>query len=318
MQSGSMIITTPSRIHITLIDLNASIGRMDGGIGLALDKPNIKISARRHDKISVKGPIQEKGKEAAIKILKVLGIEGGIKVDIKEAYTQHIGLGSGTQVAVAVGKAICDLYGRKMSIREIAEIVGRGGTSGIGTAAFEAGGFILDGGHSTKEKKDFLPSSASKAAPAPVIARYDFPDWKIVLVIPKIGKDVHGGEEVNIFQKYCPIDLREVQRLCHTIVMKTLPSIIDEDIQSFGQSINEIQSMGFKKIEVGLQSEEVKRILRICQENSYGAGLSSFGPTIYSIVEDEDELLNSLTKESGIEQIVVTKANNSGAIVEER
>ncbi|MFQ5976350.1 MAG: beta-ribofuranosylaminobenzene 5'-phosphate synthase [Candidatus Hydrothermarchaeales archaeon] len=309
-----MIIVTPSRIHMTLIDLNASIGRMDGGLGLALVSPNIKVNAQKSDKTKVEGPIADKAEAAAGKVLKRLNIDGGIKIRIEKAYPQHIGWGSGTQVAIAAGKAVCELYDKHISIKEIAETVGRGGTSGIGTAAFETGGFILDGGHSTEEKKDFLPSSASKARPAPVLARYDFPDWKIVLVVPKIRKEVHGKKEVNIFQKFCPIDISEVQKLTHLIMMKTLPAILDEDIQSFGQSINEIQNTGFKKIEVELQSPEVKKLLHLCQKNSHGAGLSSFGPAIYSIVEDEDELLNSL-KKSDVEQMIVTKANNSGAII---
>ncbi|MFQ5887971.1 MAG: beta-ribofuranosylaminobenzene 5'-phosphate synthase [Candidatus Hydrothermarchaeales archaeon] len=309
-----MIIETPSRIHMTLIDLNASIGRMDGGLGLALESPNIKITAYKSNKIEVEGPIADKAEAAVAKVLKRLNIDGGIKIQIENAYPQHIGLGSGTQVALGVGKAVCELYDKKLSIREIAETVGRGGTSGIGTAAFEMGGFILDGGHSTREKKDFLPSSASTARPAPILARYDFPDWKVVLVVPRIRKEVHGKKEVNIFQRFCPIDLNEVQELCHLIMMKMLPSILEEDIQSFGESINEIQNTGFKKIEVELQSAEVKGLLHLCQKNSYGAGLSSFGPTIYSIVEDEDELINSLDKQN-IEQVIFTKANNKGAII---
>lgn len=310
-----MIIKTPSRIHMTLIDLNASIGRMDGGLGLALKNPNIKINAYKSDKIEVKGPIADKAEAAAEKVLKRLNIDGGIKLQIEEAYPQHVGLGSGTQIALAAGKAVCELYDKKLDIREIAETVDRGGTSGIGTAVFETGGFILDGGHATKEKKDFLPSSASKARPAPVLARYDFPDWKIVLVMPKVRREVHGKNEVNIFQRFCPIDIGEVQKLTHLIMMKTLPAILEEDIKSFGQSINEIQNTGFKKIEIKLQSDEVKKTLDLCQKNSYGAGLSSFGPTIYSVVEDEDELINSLDKQD-VEKVIVTQANNTGTTIE--
>ena len=258
-----MIIQTPSRIHVSLIDLNASIGRIDGGLGLTLQDPTIVIKADKSNKIETEGPHSEKAKDAAEKVLKHLKIDNGIKISIEKAYPQHIGLGSGTQLSLAVGKAVCELYNQKLSINEIAKTVERGGTSGIGTAAFEKGGFILDAGHSTREKKDFLPSSASSAKPAPILARYDFPDWKIVLVVPKIRKQVHGKKEINIFQRFCPIDIGEVQKLTHLIMMKTLPAILEKDIQSFGQSINDIQKIGFKKIEIELQSKEVKKILDI-------------------------------------------------------
>ncbi len=191
-------------------------------------------------------------------------------------------------------------------------IVGRGGTSGIGIAAFDSGGFILDGGHSKREKPDFLPSSASKASPAPVLARHDFPDWKIALVVPKAKRRVHGGEEVSIFKSRCPIDIAEVQKLSHLILMKALPAVVEEDIAAFGETINEIQGLGFKEIEVGLQPLEVREIMETCREHSYGAGLSSFGPAIYALIEDEAELKGAL-EDFELEELIVTRANNTGA-----
>jgi beta-ribofuranosylaminobenzene 5'-phosphate synthase len=40
-----------------------------------------------------------------------------------------------------------ELYHQPLYVREIARVITRGGTSGMGTAAFEAGGFLVDGGH---------------------------------------------------------------------------------------------------------------------------------------------------------------------------
>ncbi|MEE8167506.1 MAG: beta-ribofuranosylaminobenzene 5'-phosphate synthase [Candidatus Hydrothermarchaeales archaeon] len=309
-----MRIVTPSRVHITLIDLNASIGRMDGGIGLALEAPAIKIRARARDEISIKGPLKERAEDAAKRMLSALKIDSGIEVEIEDAYPQHIGLGSGTQLALAVSKAICSIYDVEIPVREMARIVGRGGTSGIGTAAFETGGFILDGGHSTTEKRDFLPSSASKAPPAPLLARYDFPDWKIVLVMPQ-AREISGGREVGIFKKYCPIPIEEVRELSLLVLMKVLPAVAEGDIVAFGDAVNQIQEIGFKRIEVDLQTQAVKELMHRCREHAYGVGLSSFGPTIYCVVEKEGELLDFL-KEEGVEALV-TKANNQGAIVKE-
>ena len=66
--------------------------------------------------------------------------------------------------------------------KELSTIVGRGGTSGIGTYVNELGGLIVDGGHSLVEKPGFLPSGASKASPPPLIARYEFPEeWDILV-----------------------------------------------------------------------------------------------------------------------------------------
>ncbi|MEE8403669.1 MAG: beta-ribofuranosylaminobenzene 5'-phosphate synthase family protein, partial [Candidatus Hydrothermarchaeaceae archaeon] len=217
-----MIVKTPSRIHMALIDMHASLGRMDGGIGLALEEPCVEIKAKKAEEVSVTGPLSERAKEAAGSVLNALGLSTGVKIDVLNAYSQHAGLGSGTQIALAVGAAICKLYEKDVPVRELAMILGRGGTSGIGVAVFKSGGFILDGGHSVRDKRDFLPSSASTASPPPILARYNFPDWKIALVMPKVEREFAGAREVGIFQKFCPIPIGEVERLSRLILMKML------------------------------------------------------------------------------------------------
>lgn len=300
---------------MTLIDLNGELGRVDGGVGLALEEPKIEVKVDEADDLSVRGPLKDRAEDAARRVLGVLDINSGVSVEVTRDYPQHVGLGSGTQVALAVGKGICELYGVHRSTRQIAEMVGRGGTSGIGTAAFEDGGFIIDGGHSRRIKPDFLPSSASRAPPPPVIGRYDFPDWKVVLVIPKERGAVSGRREVDIFRDHCPVPLEDVQALSHLILMKLMPAVLEEDIHTFGEAINTIQTLGFKKVEMDLQSSGVKEILDICQENSPGAGLSSFGPVVYSITDDERPLLDAMEGREDIEDIIVTKAANHGVVI---
>ncbi len=307
-----MKVRTPSRIHISLIDLNGRIGRVDGGVGLALKKPCFLFSAEKAESLIVTGAHSERVREAAERTLSHIGASQKLKLDVLEAYDAHLGLGSGTQAMLGVGKAISELYGIDISAHRLAQIMGRGGTSGIGTAAFERGGFIVDGGHSTKEKTDFLPSSASTASPAPVIIRHEFPPWKIALLMPE-GEKIHGTREVDIFKKYCPIPIEEVRKLTHLILMKLTPSVVEGDISTFGEGINDIQEVGFKKIEVALQSKKVRESLRKCQKHSYGAGLSSFGPTLYSFIDDEDEFCEAL---QGSGKILITKADNGGARTE--
>ncbi len=305
-------VETPSRIHITLIDLNGSIGRIDGGIGIALKEPKIVVEIEKSSDFEVFGFLKERARKVAERVLGKLNLEG-VRINVKEAYEEHIGLGSGTQLSLAIAKGICEAHGIERSVEELAKIVGRGGTSGIGVNAFHKGGFILDAGHSKKVKKDFLPSSASKAPPPKLLVRYDFP-WDIILVFPKNKRKVYGDREVNIFKRYCPIPIEEVRKLSHIVLMKVLPSIVEEDIESFGEAINEIQNIGFKKIEVDLQNNDVKELLKLCQKYSYGAGLSSFGPTIYCIAEKE--IVDFLKKDERIEKIIVTKPNNVGAKIE--
>ncbi len=311
-----MKIKTPSRIHITLIDLNGSIGRIDGGVGLALENPFIEIKAKECDGIEIVGEAEnlERFKIVAEKMAKITG--NGVKIEVLSDYKSHVGLGSGTQISLAVGEAFNKLYNLGLSVREIAEIVGRGGTSGIGVAAFQFGGFIVDGGHSKKEKKDFLPSSASKAKPPRVIVRHDFPDWKVILAIPDL-KGFYGRREVDLFQKNCPIPIEEVRELCHLILMKLIPAVVEKDLDEFSFAIRRIQEIGFKRVEV----EQYNDLIKNCFKLYECVGMSSTGPTVYAITDsDAKSIANDLKnyfKDMGFEcNVVITKAKNRGAEVE--
>ncbi|MGB9979831.1 beta-ribofuranosylaminobenzene 5'-phosphate synthase [Methanobacterium sp.] len=328
-----MIIETPSRLHMTLIDLNGTIGRIDGGVGLTIKKPKLILEAKPQDegidiffkeshKLNEKIMMDYRRKigDTVKKITDFLKIDSGFKFEVKTAYPAHSGLGSGTQLSLAVAKLILNLNDHDMDAWQIARIVGRGGTSGIGVRAFDHGGFIIDGGHKVDEKPDFLPSSASNAHPAPLIARYDFPeDWKVILAIPNVPAGASGQNEVNIFQQHCPIKLDEVQTLSHLILMKMMPSVVEKDLDSFGSAVNEIQDIGFKKIEVGFQDSIISRITQNMRDaGAAGVGMSSFGPTIYAVTDTNTKNISKVAQSTMNEiggKVIVTEAKNNGAML---
>jgi beta-ribofuranosylaminobenzene 5'-phosphate synthase len=311
-------IVTPSRLHITLIDLNGTLGRIDGSVGLTLDYPSIKINAKKDSRVTISGSTEFAGKikSAASAVLTQYDING-VAIDVVQEYPNHVGLGSGTQVALAVGTAISELYGLNLSPTTIAKLTGRGGTSGIGVAAYEFGGFLVDGGH--KGKTDFLPSSASgKFGPGPIIARHDFPDWEIVLAIPNL-RGASDKSEIDVFQTQCPLPLNEVQQLCHVILMEMLPAVVEHDVESFGRSINRVQTLGFKRREIELQPFCAHLVQFMRENGAIGAGMSSFGPVVYGITEGK-QLLKAVERylnDTIGGKVRQVKAQNTGAYVQE-
>ena len=205
--------------------------------------------------------------------------------------------------------------------------------SGIGTAAFCHGGFILDGGHLFRRgggggasvKHSFLPSSASEVPPPPVLFQHPLPeDWFFVLAIPHVKRGAHGSEEIEIFRRNCPIRATEVEKLCRLILMRILPSVIEKDIYTFGESLSMIQQIGFKKIEVGLQHHIIRELFDFFATHALGYGMSSFGPTTYGIVKGESRAreLAQHTYEfmaerhvAGPGSVFYSNVNNKGGVV---
>lgn len=327
-----MKIKSPSRIHITLIDLNGSYRRLDGGVGLALQNPQFVLEAKETDgginlefdhKVKDKGAIEEcsvKIPNVAQNVLSNLNIDTGFDFKVHSAYPSHSGLGSGTQISLATGKLITEMLGFNYSAVELSSMVGRGGTSGIGTYSFEQGGFIVDGGHSLEEKNNFLPSSASTASPPPLIARYDFPqEWDIMIAIPPVDDHVSGINEINLFQDNCPIPKTDVEQISHIILMNMLPFLIEKNIEEFGKTIDAVHYTGFQKLELDLKPPIMREYMdEIRNAGAYGVGMSSFGPALYTVFDKHNKSIVKATKEILPEgsPVFVTKAQNHGAVIE--
>ena len=328
-------IITPCRIHLSLIDENGYTGRVDGGIGLMLDRPNVIFEATNHAeefKIEAHKYYRESIEvinEQASKVFKAFNISNkNFHFNLKRYFPSHVGLGSKTQLSLAIAVAITKLKNiHDVSINDLTKLVNRGGTSGIGWRGFERGGFILDAGHEFgigKEKETFLPSSASKKAnPALTILRYPIPEhWRFVLVIPNVKKGAYGDEEISIFQSHAPISKEEVNEVSHQILMKIVPGIIKKDLACFGQGLKRIQNIGFKRVEISLQHEIVKKTINFFKEYGVKAfGMSSFGPSVVGIVESDEEA-NELLRDVQMRfngrtgHIYLCKPNNYGAKIE--
>ena len=326
-----MLIKTPSRLHIVLIDLNGSYKRVDGGAGLTLAEPAFILESEPADRgISIefapgvtdavqKAAAEKKVLSGAQNMAAQLGLEEGFHFTVHQTYPAHSGLGSGTQMALAAGKLVSESAGRHFSSYELACIVGRGGTSGIGTYAFDMGGFIIDGGHSLKEKATFRPSSASDAKPPVLLGRYAFPeDWEVLLAVPHQGTCYSGKEELNIFRDYCPLPKAEVEQMSHIVFMNMVPFVIEHDLEGFSYALDMIQTTAFNKLELQLQPPAVTKLMNDMRAaGAYGVGLSSLGPSVFTVFDKDNRDIVQATKDllGDDGEVIVTKAQNHGAVL---
>jgi beta-ribofuranosylaminobenzene 5'-phosphate synthase len=317
-------VKSPSRLHFTLIDLNGGLGRIDGGVGVALNYPNVILEAFKADSIIIEGLIADRVKRLAEKFVKAMNINEGFKINVKKVIPSHVGLGSSTQLSLSIASALAKLFNVKADVKRLAEVMGRGGTSGIGVAAFQYGGFIIDGGHPFKRrkgKKAFLPSRAAKASPPPVIVRYDFPsDWFFVIALPNLPKGFHGEKEVKAFKALCPTPAYEAEKISRLILMKMLPALKEFNIKDFGEALTNLQAISVSKRKL-MHSIVKECIDKMLENGAYGAGQTSWGPAVYGLVKGVDEaekltkiIKNFIDKKTGGEAFY-TSVNNKGAVI---
>ena len=141
-----VLVDTQARLHLGFLDMSGALGRRFGSLGLSIDAFCTRMRLRRGRETVATGPGAERAARYARQTLHELGIAGGVEVALDSAIPDHLGLGSGTQMALAVGRGIAALFGVDVSTRDIAGMLQRGARSGIGIGAFDEGGFLLDSG----------------------------------------------------------------------------------------------------------------------------------------------------------------------------
>jgi len=277
-------IEAPARLHFGMLDLRGSLGRRFGGIGAGIFKPSLQIEVERADSIEAEGPEAGRAAEFAKRYLASQGLRGGVRVVIRRAIPGHSGLGSGTQLALAVARGIAELRDLPTDTAALAAAAGRARRSAIGTWLFDGGGFVVEGGR-----------RADGDRIAPLLARLDIPDsWRCVVAIPRSSEGVSGDSEMQAFRELSPPPLREVEHVAHLLVMSLLPALVDGDLLAFGSAITEIQRINgrwFAPAQGGpfASGPSTELISKMSEWGAAGVGQSSWGPAVYGIVDGNDD-----------------------------
>ena len=125
-------IITPARLHFGFLEINNNHPNNSfGGIGLSIDKFNTKIKVIKNLKTKVKGKSLDKASFFLNTFCKKKKIKPNFFLNVEKYYPQHIGLGSGTQLALSIGKAISDLSNLNLEIEKIAKILNRSDRSNV-------------------------------------------------------------------------------------------------------------------------------------------------------------------------------------------
>lgn len=305
-----------ARLHFGFIDPDGSSGRQFGSIGLAIDKPATMLEATPAGRLIVVGDERDRVLTLARRFLRHYKLDHGAHIAVKTTIPAHVGLGSGTQLALSVAAALARLFSIDADVRELAAVMGRGVRSGIGIAAFERGGFIVDAGRKT-------PSGVGRTPPT--ILRYPFPkEWTFVVAIPRVAHGLAGTAESQAFHRLSPRSFSGASRLSRILLMQMLPAILERDPIAFGESLTSIQRIvgnWFRPVQGGTfaTSQGAALVKAMSRAGALGVGQSSWGPTIYGLAKDQQMAasmigtLKEIVPATSGTDIFLAHASNRGA-----
>jgi beta-RFAP synthase len=309
---SSVSVIAPARLHMGFLDLSGALGRQFGSIGVALNEPVTRLM------IST-GKKNHSANSSISKYLTTFchafSVSDALVVDVIEMIPEHIGLGSGTQMALAIGAGLNAFYDLKLNVRDIAAVMDRGLRSGIGIGVFEHGGFVVDGG---RGENTITP---------PMLAHFDIPEnWRFILVFDKRGQGLHGQQEIQAFKTLPPFPRSEVERLNYLLLMQALPAIAEKDLARFGEVITELQrAVGehFSLAQGGIfSSHNVAKAMRfLADSGASGIGQTSWGPTGFCLVENADiaeklvESAQTTFSETPLQFRIVSARNRGGEVI---
>lgn len=276
-------VSTGTRLHLGFTNLSGDLGRCFGSIGVALDRPSTTVVVEECDEFEVRGGDREQLRAYARRFAEHFGVEPRVSIDVRERIPEHVGLSSGTQLALGVGAGLAAICGIDADIREVARALGRGRRSGIGITAFQGGGLVIDAGAR-------LQPAGGDAVPT-VVWRRDFPAaWCFVVAIPGEGRGLSGQSEEGVFEALVP-SVRISEEVCRLTQLVLMPALVEQDIEEFGRALTAIDRKTgayFAGVQGGVYAggETDETVDTMLRAGVAGAGQSSWGPAVYGLVHE--------------------------------
>lgn len=302
-----------SRLHFGILSFAHGAGRQFGGVGLMVRDPGVALSVEPATAWSAEGPLADRALEFTQGFAATVPSIAPQRIRIEECAPDHAGLGTGTQLGLAVARALAVVGGLpRLDAPELARRVGRGQRSALGIHGFDQGGFLVEAGKRPGESI------------APLAVRVAFPDdWRIVLIMPAWGKGLAGHEERQAFQQLPASAPVHTDRLCRLVLLEMLPALAERDLAAFGDALydfNRLVGEAFAPVQGGTyaSARHAELVGFIREQGVHGVAQSSWGPTVAVIVGDEAaarDLANRVRGRFGLEaaQVIVTVAGNRGA-----
>ena len=282
-------VETGARLHFGFQNLSLAHERLYGGIGAGLATPTIRLSAApaegiRCDDAAVEPYLHD--------VVEVLGVDG-VDLTVDDRFERHVGLGSGTQLALAVLVATARAHNQTVDPRTLAPELGRGGRSGVGVGTFESGGFVADVGHPTERFTTAPPGPGSWTVPNP-INTWTLPDsWRFVVVTPDAEQGQSGeAEDESIRSIVERADAGIADDIATLLTRRLLPAVAEGNLAAFGAAVARLGRLNgawFADEQGGVYRPPAGALIDHLDSSPaiVGAGQSSWGPTVYGVTDEQ-------------------------------
>lgn len=308
-------VTTGSRLHFGLICAKPSSRWHFGGVGLMVDAPTWRVQIKRaeEDHISAKNEIAERIQTVLSAFRSKEETLGTVSVVVRDDAPLHTGLGSGTQLSLALGAGLQVLagHGRPRHSAELAASLGRSKRSAVGTCGFDRGGFVIDHGVSEND------------SPRKVECLRFPEDWRFVLVAPRAIEGLSGQPEEQFFGSTSYLEDSVADELGSLIVDGLQPAIQQGDFENFSKALFDYGTLAgqfYAEEQGGLYSSALigRLVDELATEGIEGAVQSSWGPTICYAAADfaaAESIAAAVAQKDDANQLIVriVTARNGGA-----
>lgn len=293
--SRGVRITTGARLHFGLLDIAAPFG----GCGVMIDEPATVVEATPAEQFGyceING-LHDHAHRATAIARRIAERSGGsamlppVNLRVTQAAPPHTGLGSGTQLSLAIAEVIVQLLHspRLASIacdtsfwRDIwLRAADRGKRSAVGTYGYQQGGFITEG--LQPESRDGVLNTLNR--------RIDLPaQWRVAILLPEtdfhLEATVSGEQEQAKFAALPPVPRQHRDSLARLLTDSLMPAIENADFSAFCDALtqyNRTSGLLFADVQGGAYHGEAtsQLIHRLLQQGYPGVGQSSWGPGVF-------------------------------------
>ncbi len=276
-------IITGSRLHFGLWALGQQLPRRYGGAGVMVVYPRVRLRAESATQFCASGPLSDRIGQAADRWARFYGRTlPACHLRLIESPPLHVGLGLGTQLALATARLLHLCWNESLPPAPIlARSVGRGCRSAVGVYGFLQGGFIVESG---KQPDEWL---------SPLETRVALPEsWRFLLVRTPHGAGLSGNDEERALAQCAAQTQNVAQQLAQIAREQLVPAARAGSFHQFAHGLRAYSALAgdcFWSVQGGrFGSPFLQRLAHWLEEHHAPVvGQSSWGPTLYVLVPEE-------------------------------